>query len=276
MNLSAIEKVTKGNTRTGGVSDFMELPIEKVYANKEQPRKDFDAQQLEELASSINEDGLIQPVAVVKTEEGYMIVSGERRYRAHQLLGKKTIKAHIINADAAKIDELALIENIQRADLNDYEIAMHIRKLWESGAYSSKTELSHAISKSQSYISKALGCIKLSEEIQRDILNNKKQIGLSVLEELARVKEPQKQKEAYKKYTAGEITRTDIAAYRVEPQNIKEKKKKYVSYGFGTVNEFGNFITFARGDLEGRIAIDTEDIVVTANNSNYKITIEEI
>ncbi len=276
MNLSAIEKVTQGNTRTGGVSDFMELPIDNVYANKEQPRKDFDAQQLQELADSIQEDGLIQPIAVVKKEDGYMIVSGERRYRAHQLAGMKTIKAHIINADAAKVDELALIENIQRADLNDYEIAKHIRKLWESGAYSSKKELSEAISKSQSYISKALGCSKLSEEIQRDILNNKKPIGLSVLEELARVKDATKQQEAYEKYAAGEITRTDIAAYREEAQNIKPKKKKYVQYGFGTVNEFGNFITFARGDLEGRIAIDTEDIIVTANNSNYKITIEEI
>jgi len=279
MNLSAINKATAGKTRTGGVSPFMELPLDKVYANPQQPRKKFD--DIEELARAIKQDGLLQPIVVVKRSDGYMIVSGERRYQAHRQNNATTIKAHIIEADEHKVLELSLIENIQRDDLTDYEIAMHISKLWLSKRYSSKKELANAVGKSQTYLSKAFGCLNLHEDIRKDLEFNKREIGLTVLEELSRIKDKDMQLEAYKLYNDGEIKRDDIKGWRDKEcpkklKPVKTEKKKYVSYGFGTVNEFGDFIAIIKGDLEGRISIDTQDIVKTANNCNYKITIEEI
>lgn len=229
MNLSAINKATKGNTRTTGITDFAELSIYKVYANPEQPRKEFATFELMKLAHDIRDNGLLQPIVVVKREGKYMIVSGERRYRAHEYLQKPTIQAHIINADDDKVLELSLIENIQREDLSDFEIAMHIAKLWDSGRYENKRDLASAIGKSQSYISKSLGCLKLDEEIRSDLKENKPNIGLSVLEEISRVKEPAVQKDVYEKYKSGDIKREDVAlARKNEVKEVEAKKPKYI------------------------------------------------
>ena len=273
MNLSAISRVTAGRTKTTGISDFAELEMSKIYANEAQPRKSFE--NLEELALSIKENGLIQPIAVTKTAKGYMIISGERRYRASLLNDAKTIKSHIIQADDKKILELALVENIQREDLTDFEKAVYIGKLWASGNYETKKELSRTIGKSQSYISKSFSCLRLDAEIIADLESAKHDIGLTVLEEIARVKEPQKQKEIYALYLEDKITRDEIKDFKNEPIK-KQSKKKYVSYGFGTVNDMGNFISISSGELDGRISIDTEDFVKHSNYNNYKITIEEI
>ncbi len=140
MSLSEIKKVTKGKIKTTGVSAFMELQLELVYPNPAQPRKAFN--DIEELASSIQEKGLIQPIAVVKDGSGrYMIVSGERRFRAIDSLGLRTIKAHILQGTSKYIEEVSLIEDIQRNDLTDFEVANFITTLWNSGQYSEKQDL---------------------------------------------------------------------------------------------------------------------------------------
>jgi len=288
MNLSAIKKATEGNTRTGGISSFAEIELSKIYANPKQPRKEFDSYALIELARDIETNGLLQPIVVVKRDDGYMIVSGERRYRAHkQFTTMTTIKTHIVNVDDAKVLELALIENIQREDLTDFEIAVHIGKLQASGKYECKRDLAKAIGKSQSYLSKAFSCLKLDESIIKDIEEGKRDIGLSVLDEIARLPDKKIQKEVYDLIVKKEITRDEIknfkslegwdgAKVKEVPQRKINKSKVFISYGFGTVNDMGNFISLSSGDLEGRIAIDTEDFVKHSNNNNYKITIEEI
>lgn len=220
MNLSAIDKVTKGNIRTTGVSPFLELEIEKVYANSNQPRKQFD--DIVDLALTIQEHGLLQPITVVKKDDGYMIVSGERRYKAHLHNDAKTIKAHIINVSNEAVEELTLIENIQRNDLTDFETAKHIIKLWESGRYAKKSDLAKKIGKSDSYISKAFSCLKLDSEIIDHMESNNQDISISVLDEIARVKDKQVQKEVYEKYNSGEITRDEIKEFK-EPK----KEKRY-------------------------------------------------
>ncbi len=195
MNLQAINSATQGKTRTSGVSPFLELEISKVYPNPNQPRKHFEA--IDELANSIKENGLIQPIAVVKTDKGYMIISGERRYRACQSIGLKTIKAHTIQADEKKVQELALVENIQRDDLTDFEKAKFINQLWASGYYAKKQDLAKAIGKSPTYISKVFKAIKISDEIIADIEEHKKDIGLEVLQELSNVKDKDVQLQLY-------------------------------------------------------------------------------
>ncbi|MFW3412159.1 ParB/RepB/Spo0J family partition protein [Aliarcobacter butzleri] len=218
MDFSKIKDVTAGKTKTSGISPFSELEISKVYPNPEQPRKQFD--DIEELASTIKEHGLLQPITVVKKDDGYMIVSGERRYKAHLFNEAKTIKAHIIDVSEDEIEELALIENIQRNDLTDFEIAKGIVKRWNSGKYEKKSDLAKKIGKSESYVSKAFSALKLNDEILEDIATNKKDISVSVMDEISRVKDKDVQKEVYQKYNAGEITRDDIKEYK-EPIGLK-------------------------------------------------------
>lgn len=229
MNLTAIDNATKNTTKTTGVSPFMELQIEQVYPNTEQPRKNFDEEYIEELALSIKENGLIQPIAVVKNGHKYMIISGECRYKAHLKADLRTIKAHIIQADAQKIDELTLIENIQRDDLTDYEIAKHIGKLWNSGKYQKKQDLATALSKKPTYISKALSVLKLEPSILNKIEQNNINLPLSVLDEISRVNDARYQNMAFIDYCKGTIKRDDIKNYSVnktveeDSQNIKGK-----------------------------------------------------
>jgi len=234
MNLEALDNAqNKPKFEAPKNTNFMELDIIYVIPNPNQPRKQFNETELEELAESIKDKGLIQPIAVVKSNMTYMIVSGERRYRASKLAGLSTIKAHILSVNEKDIKELALIENIQRADLTDFETAKYITELLATGSYSKKQDLADAIGKSASYISKAIGCMKLSQEITADLEANERDIGLSVLEEIARVKDKKIQKEVYDLIVKKEITRDEIKNFKDldgwdEEKLIKQKKHKSV------------------------------------------------
>ena len=118
--------------RTSGSSSIGEIEIDKIFANPNQPRRDFNEDALKELADSINELGVIQPITLRNMEDGtYQIIAGERRFRASQLAGKSTIPAYILKADDEETMEMALIENIQREDLNPLEIALPYQQLIE-------------------------------------------------------------------------------------------------------------------------------------------------
>lgn len=223
MNLSKIAAVTAGKVKTTGVSDFMELELNSIYPNPNQPRKSFE--NIDELAQSIDKKGLIQAIAVSKDSNGkYMIISGERRFRACTHLGLKTIKCHIINADNKDIEEISLIENIQRNDLTDFEVSNFITRLWESGEYSKKQDLAEVLGKKPAYISKALGLVdKLDESIKEDLKENKSDIGMSVLEEVSRVEDKEIQKEVYEKVKNKEITRAEIKDFKTP----KKKESRY-------------------------------------------------
>ena len=105
--------------RTSGSSSIGEIEIARIFANPNQPRRDFNEEALRELADSIKELGVIQPITLRKMEDDtYQIIAGERRFRASQLAGKETIPAYILKADDENTMEMALIENIQREDLN--------------------------------------------------------------------------------------------------------------------------------------------------------------
>lgn len=219
--LSNLDKITAGKVKTSGVSPFNELEISKVFPNPDQPRKQFD--DIEELAATIKEHGLLQPITVVKKDDRYMIIAGERRYKAHLYNEAKTIKAYIVDVSEEQVEELTLIENIQRNDLTDFELAKHICKLWDSGRYEKKSDLATRIGKSDSYVSKSFNCLKLDSEIIDHIEQNKTPISISVMDEIARVKDPIVQKEVYEKYSAGEITRDEIKDFKEPKKTIKEK-----------------------------------------------------
>jgi len=229
MNLQTIQQATKGkfDARDNGV--FVELELRLVYPNPEQPRKEFN--NIDELAASIQEDGLLQPIVVTKDENGrYMVIAGERRYRACSSLSMSTIKAHVIKVSSKRVQELSLVENIQREDLTDFEKAQFINKLWASKHYASKKELAETIGKSQSYLSKAFKAVKLCDAVVKDLEESKRDIGLEVLQELSNIKDKETQLKLY----LNNATREEIRNYQKTPSILEEakispaKKKKFI------------------------------------------------
>lgn len=164
----------EGGTLVGTVAN---LPLESIEANPFQPRTDFDAEALEELSASIKQFSLIQPVTVRKMGyDQYQLISGERRFKAVQMAGLDNIPAYIRIANDQEMLELALVENIQRQDLNALEIAISYNRLTEE-CNLTQEELSNRIGKNRATISNYLRLLKLPDVIQDAIKTNKIQMG---------------------------------------------------------------------------------------------------
>lgn len=149
-----------------------EIAIDKIKANPFQPRKHFDEKALNELAESIKEYGLIQPIIVLKKSGFFILVAGERRLRASKILGLKHISALICDAKEEKLRELALIENIQREDLNPIELANSYKNLIEEHKITQEN-LASLIHKSRTQITNTLRLLNLDEKTQRLIIEGK-------------------------------------------------------------------------------------------------------
>lgn len=163
--------------RTSGSSSIGEIEIAKIFANPNQPRRDFNEEALRELADSIKELGVIQPITLRKMEDGtYQIIAGERRFRASQLAGKETIPAYILKADDENTMEMALIENIQREDLNPLEIALAYQQLIEQHNLSQE-QLSKRVGKGRATIANFLRLLKLPGAIQVALKEKKIDMG---------------------------------------------------------------------------------------------------
>lgn len=155
------------------VSDVQSIEIDLIAPNPYQPRKNFDENALNELAASIDEFGLIQPVVLYKDNEGsYTLIAGERRLRACKLLGKTDIKAVILDAEEDKLRELALIENIQREDLNPIELANSYKELIDTMDITQET-LAAYIHKSRPQITNTLRLLELDKDTQELIMQGK-------------------------------------------------------------------------------------------------------
>ena len=164
---------------TGGSSSISELPLDAIYPNPDQPRVDFDAETLEELASSIKHIGLVQPITVREDGKGegkYIIISGERRYRAARLIELETIPAYIRTVDDDQVVEMALIENIQREDLNAIEIALTFSKLIDADGLTQE-ELATRVGKKRATVANYLRLLKLPAQIQLGLKNRKLSMG---------------------------------------------------------------------------------------------------
>ena len=158
--------ISMDDIQTEGSSAINEIPISQIMPNPDQPRQNFDEAALEELATSIRELGIIQPLTLRSMgDNSYQIISGERRYRASLLAGLDTVPAYIRTANDSEVTEMALIENIQREDLNAIEIALTFRKLIDQ--YNLTQErLSERIGKKRATIANFLRLLKLPAEVQ--------------------------------------------------------------------------------------------------------------
>lgn len=149
-----------------------EVLLTSVYPNPDQPRTNFKQEEIEELAASIEKEGLLQPVLVRSVGKRYQIIAGERRWQACKSIGMKTIPVRVREADDDKVLELALIENIQRADLNPIEEAYGYRRLMERRNLT-QSEVALAVSKGRSTIANALRLLELPEDAQQLLFEEK-------------------------------------------------------------------------------------------------------
>ncbi len=169
--------IDTGHITTSGSSSINDVELSLIEPNPNQPRTHFDEEALEELAASIRELGVIAPVTLRKNSDGtYMIIAGERRYRASKLAGLKTIPAYIRTAEDEQVMEMALIENIQREDLNAIEIALSFHRLMEDYRLTQE-KLSERVGKKRTTITNYLRLLKLPAEIQMGIKDHKLEMG---------------------------------------------------------------------------------------------------
>ena len=159
---------TKKPTKATKTETTNEVPIAKITENQYQPRTFFDDEKLEDLASSIKEHGIIQPLVVRETTKGYELIAGERRLRAAKIAGLKKVPISITKASNTKSLEIAILENVQREDLDAIEVARGYQRLKEEFNYTQEA-LSKSIGKPRSSVANSLRLLTLSEKIQKEI-----------------------------------------------------------------------------------------------------------
>ncbi|MDH6313966.1 ParB family chromosome partitioning protein [Parabacteroides sp. PFB2-10] len=221
--------ITMDDLKTGGSSSISEIELSKIQPNPNQPRSVFEEDALEELATSIRSLGVIQPITLKETDSGkYMIISGERRYRASLLAGLERIPAYIKTAADENVMEMALIENIQREDLNSIEIALAYQKLIDIYGLTQE-RLSERVGKKRATIANYLRLLKLPAEVQMGLKDRK--IDMGHARALISVDEPKIQLALYERVLAEglsvrnveELVRGNAAK---QPEKAMAKKTK--------------------------------------------------
>lgn len=166
------DKMEEKIMETADEEEIREIPINKLRVNPYQPRKTFNQESLQELAESIKEHGVIQPIIVKKSIKDYEIVAGERRYRASRLAGKETIPVIVKNFTDEQMMEIAVLENLQRENLNSIEEALAYETLMKN-LNLTQEQLSKRVGKSRSYITNILGLLTLPEEVKELVKQEK-------------------------------------------------------------------------------------------------------
>lgn len=172
---NVLEDIQQGKTEDHQESKF-EVAVNEVKPNPYQPRKKFDDDKIHELADSIKLHGVFTPILVKKAVKGYELITGERRLRASKLAGLKTIPAILMDFDDQQMMEIALLENIQREDLNAIEEAQGYEKLIKKLGYTQE-ELAHRIGKSREHVANLLRLLKLPEKVQQHVINDELSMG---------------------------------------------------------------------------------------------------
>ncbi len=188
--------ISTEEVRPEGSSTINEIELSLIHANPNQPRREFDEDALQELADSIAEIGIIQPITLREQEDGkYMIIAGERRFRASQKAGLKTIPAYIRKASDENVMEMALIENIQRQDLNSIEIALAYQHLIDQYGLTQE-KLSERVGKKRATVANFLRLLKLPAPVQVALQNH--QIDTGHARALLALDDPKKQVKLFK------------------------------------------------------------------------------
>ena len=201
--------ISTEDARPQGSSTINEISIEQIEANPNQPRREFNDEALQDLANSIKEIGIVQPITLRQIAENrFQIIAGERRWRASQIIGLKSIPAYIRTIKDENVMELALVENIQREDLNAIEIALAYEQLL-SGEGMTQEKVSERVGKSRTAITNYLRLLKLPAQVQMAL--QKKEIDMGHARALLAIESPSLQIKLFR-----EIQKNGYSVRRVE------------------------------------------------------------
>ena len=210
---------------TAGSSSISEIALNNIYANPDQPRHTFDEEALEELAQSIRDHGVISPITLRKDAKNqYMIIAGERRYRAAKMAGLNTIPAYIRTAKDEQVMEWALIENIQREDLDAIEIALAYQRLMDE-YHLTQERMSERVGKKRATVANYLRLLKLPAEIQLGIKERK--IDMGHARAILGSSSPEQQLSIYKKILLNglSVRKVEELVSAIKPQSTTPKKE---------------------------------------------------
>lgn len=266
LDLESIEKNIYDNIKN---EEIIEIRLEELRANPYQPRKRFDDEALKELADSIREHGVFQPIIVKKTIKGYEIIAGERRFRASKLAGRETIPAIIRDFTDEQMMEIALLENLQRENLSAIEEAVAYKNMLDK-LNLTQDELSKKVGKSRSYVTNILGLLRLPHEIQQMIIKNEISMGHARV-----ISKLESQDEMLQ--LAKQIVEQDLPVRKVEELSItSEKKVKIERKPHSTSNQYKYVEDMLRDKLDTKVKIKDKKIEIRFSNVNDLNRILEI
>ena len=221
---------------TQGSSTISEVPLDQIEPNPNQPRRDFDPETLQDLANSIREIGIVQPITLRQTAaDRYQIIAGERRWRASQMVGLSTIPAYIRKIDDESVMEMALVENIQREDLNAIEIALAYAHLLENEGMTQE-KVSERVGKSRVAVANYLRLLKLPAQVQMAL--QKKTIDMGHARALLALDSPSQQLKVFE-----QIKKNGISVRQVEELVKKLKNGEDVRIGNKKISSKSSYPT---------------------------------
>ena len=220
INFENFEKDIVKNTAK---NDILEINIKDIRSNPYQPRKTFDEQTLQELADSIKEHGIIEPIIVKKTIKGYELVAGERRTKAAKIAGLEKIPAIVKDFNDQEMMEIALLENIQREDLNPMDEASAYQKIIELG-HMTQEEFAKKFGKSRSHVTNMLGLLKLPASVKE--LVEKKQITMGHARALSKLEDNEKIMELANKIVKDNMSVRELEK-EIQASDIPKKQHQY-------------------------------------------------
>lgn len=239
----------------GGLGDLEEqnvqtneIEISLIDRNTDQPRKNFEPASLQELANSIKQHGVIQPIIVTKKGTRYMIIAGERRFRASKMAGLKTIPAIVREYNAQEVKEIGLLENIQREDLNPIECALAMKELMEKYSYTQET-LADRLGKSRPMVANTLRLLNLCPEVIEMVASGKLSAGHARC--LVVVTDPEIQLRLAKIAVNKKVTVRDLEKEVKNMQNPKQSKPAPKKLSL----EMNDFVTNLERKLSTKVAI---------------------
>ncbi len=233
---------------------IVEIPLSELRANPYQPRKNFDEEALSELAASIKEHGVFQPIIVKKSVKGYEIIAGERRFRAAKIAGLSTIPAIIKNFSDDEMMQIALLENLQRENLTAIEEAKAYKNIIESMNIT-QDELAKKVGKSRSHITNILGLLKLPTSVQDMVLYNKLSMGHARV--LSKLDDASKIEDLANKVVDEDISVRELESLVYDNPTTKQVKQKKVQN-----DEYKHIESYLKEKLGTSVKINNDKISI--------------
>lgn len=255
LNFDTIENSIIEEAKTN--DRIVEIDLSELRANPYQPRKNFDEEALNELASSIKEHGVFQPIIVKKSIKGYEIIAGERRFRASKLAGMQTIPAIVKDFSDEEMMQIALLENLQRENLTSIEEAKAYKSIIESMNIT-QDELAKKVGKSRSHVTNILGLLKLPASVQDMVLYNKLSMGHARV--LSKLDDPKTIEDLAQRVITEDLSvrKLESLVYDNEEKEVKTKKSSN--------NEYKYMEDFLKEKLGTNVKINNNKISIKFSN----------